>query len=407
MIQRLTTRRVRFPRMAAMLLLLALAIGLTAVSAFAQAASAGGDVLTFTNGDQLTGKVLSESGGVVTFQSDMAIDSSKTGNSGGGTITVPWSRIKELRTGQKFAVITKDQKLRVGHPAPQVPVGAVSVSNDHVAVTGLGGEVRNIPTADAAYLVNSADFQKAISHEPSFMEGWRGAATLGASLVESTQTSRTFTGAVGLIRPVPGVDWLLPRSKTIFDATASYGSVSQPAVGTTAASSARTNILHGDIEEDWYFTPRFYGLVDASADHNIGSGLRLQQDYGAGAGYSVIRETAQTLDVKGDIHYERQEFYPAGPGISGVSLNLIGINLGEIYMRKLVHGLVFNESGLVQPAFNHPSAFTAQVIAGLIFPVYKNFAFSVGTQDNYINNPPSGYKNNTFQFTGGLTYTFK
>ena len=391
----------------AVLALAVLALVFGVPHAMAQAATAGADVLTFTNGDQITGNVVSESGGVVTFQSDMAIDTSKTDNSGGGTITVPWSRIKELRTGQKFAVITKGQKLRVGHPAPQIPVGTISFSNDEVAVSGVGGEIKNVPTKDAAYLVNSADFEKAISHEPSFRHGWQGAATFGASLVEATQTSRTFTGAIGLVRPVPGMDWMLPRSKTIFDATASYGSVKQPAVGTTPASSARTNILHGDIEEDWYLTPRCYALVDASADHNIGSGLQLQQDYGAGAGYSVIHEAAQTLDVKGDIHYERQDFYPAGPGIPGVSLNLIGINIGEIYMRKLVHGMIFNESGLVQPAFNHPSAFTAQLIAGLIFPVYKNFGFSLGTQDNYINNPPSGYKNNTFQFTAGLNYTFK
>jgi hypothetical protein len=375
--------------------------------ATAQTAKAGPDVLTLTNGDQLTGKIVSESGGVITFQSDMAIDASKTDGSGGGTITVPWSRIKELHSGQKFAVITKDQKLRMGRPAPQVPVGAVSVSNDEVAVSGVGGDVRNVPTKDAAYMVDEVSFEKAIGHEPSFLHGWHGAAVLGASLVESTQTSRTFTGALGLVRPIPGVDWMRPRNNTILNATASYGSVTQPALGATPASSARTNILHGDIERDQYLTPRFYALADASADHNIGSGLQLQQDYGLGAGYSVIKETAQTLDVKGDIHYERQDFYSAGPGIPAVSLNLIGVNIGEIYMRKLVHGLVFNESGLVQPAFNHPSAFTAQLIAGLLFPVYKNFGFSLGTQDNYINNPPSGYKSNTFQFTGGLNYTFK
>ncbi len=46
-------------------------------------------------------------------------------------------------------------------------------------------------------------------------------------------------------------------------------------------------------------------------------------------------------------------------------------------------------------------------VTGLIFPVYKNFGFSLGAQDNYINNPPSGYKSNTFQFTAGLNYTFK
>jgi hypothetical protein len=69
--------------------------------------------------------------------------------------------------------------------------------------------------------------------------------------------------------------------------------------------------------------------------------------------------------------------------------------------------MVFNESGVVKPAFNHPSAFTAQFIAGLVFPVYRSFGFSLGTQDNYLNNPPSGYKKNTFLFTAGLNYSFK
>jgi Protein of unknown function, DUF481 len=402
---------VRFPRVnachAAVLALAILPLASAPLAAAGQAATAGADVLTFTNGDQLTGKVVSESGGVVTFQSDMAIDSSKTDGSGGGTITVPWSRIKTLRSAQKFAVITKDQQLRVGRPAPQVPVGTVSATSDQVSVSGVGGEIKNIPTKDAAYLVDEASFEKTIAREPSFLHGWHGAAVLGASLVESTQTSRTFTGALSLARPIPGVDWMRPRNNTLLNATASYGSVTQPAVGTTLASSARTNILHGDIERDEYLTPRFYVLADASADHNIGSGLQLQQGYGVGAGYSVIQQAVQTLDVKGDIHYGRQDFYAAGPGIPAVSLNLIGANIGEIYMRKLVHGLIFNESALVQPAFNHPSAFTAQIIAGLIFPVYKNFGFSAGAQDNYINNPPSGYKSNTFQFTGGLNYTFK
>jgi len=56
---------------------------------------------------------------------------------------------------------------------------------------------------------------------------------------------------------------------------------------------------------------------------------------------------------------------------------------------------------------NYPSAFTAQFNAGLTFPAYKNFGFSLPTQDNYLNNPSSGYKNNTFQFADGPNYSFK
>jgi hypothetical protein len=354
-------------------------------------ARAGADVITFVNGDRLTGTVMSESGSTVTFHSNMS-----------GDIKVGWDKIKSLHTGEAFAVIRSNDRLKVGEPAPQVPVGPLQVSNDEVSVSGPGGQVKNIATKDAAYIVNGESFQKALLHEPGLRQGWLGELTLGASLVQSTQTSRSFTGSLGLVRAMPGVDWLAPRNKTIFNASASYGSVTQPAIGTTPAASAKTNILHGDIERDEYVTQRLYVLADASADHNIGSGLRVQQDYGGGVGYSFIKQEKRMLDLKGDIHYERQEFYPPG-----VSQNLIGANIGEIYMQKLGRGLVLNETGVVQPAFNNSSAFTAQVIAALVFPLYKNLGFSLGTQDNYINNPPAGYKNNTFQFTADVTYSFK
>ena len=361
------------------------------------------DVLTFTNGDQLTGTLVSESGGSVVFQSDMS------GDHQGATGARSSRCIPVGKYAVHFAAATK---LKVGRPAPQVPVGTVSVANDQVSVSGAGGEVKNIPTKDAAYLVNGDDFQKAISHEPGFTHGWTGGVTLGATLVESTQTSETLTGAIALVRTQPSVDWLAPRNKTIFDATATYGLLTQPFIaGVQAASSAKTNILHGDIERDQYLTPRFYYLFDASADHNVGSGLRVQQIYGAGAGYSVIKEKARTLDVKGDIHYQRQEFYPSPDFPSGESLNLIGASIGELFMQKLPKGLVFNEAGTILPAFNtpagQPSAWSAQIIAGLLFPVYKNLGFTLGSQDNFINNPPFGYKKNTFQFTAGVTYTLK
>ena len=40
-----------------------------------------------------------------------------------GDITVDWSKIKSLHTGGKYAVISSSDKLKVGRPAPQVPVG--------------------------------------------------------------------------------------------------------------------------------------------------------------------------------------------------------------------------------------------------------------------------------------------
>lgn len=361
----------------------------------------GTDVLTFVNGDQLTGTLISEADGKLVFHSNMS-----------GDVSVPVSKVKSLRTDGKYAVIPSHTKLTAGQAAPQIPVGTLAATTDAVSVSGEGGNIRTVPMTDVSFLVQSAEFQKQTGKGPGILKGWTGPITLGATLVDATQTSRSFNGAISLVRAIPTVNWVKPKNKTIFDATASYGLVREPAIaGVQDASSAKTNILHGDLERDQYVTTRFYYLVDASADHNVGSGLQVQQDYGGGAGATIISEKTRTLDVKGDVHYEKQDFYPSEIFPTGQSINLVGATIAENYTEKLPRSLVLSESGLIQPAFNTPantpSAYTAQVIAALVFPVYKNFGFSVGSQDNFINNPPAGFKKNTFQFTAGITYTLK
>ena len=37
-------------------------------------------------------------------------------------------------------------------------------------------------------------------------------------------------------------------------------------------------------------------------------------------------------------------------------------------------------------------------------PVYKRLSFTVGTIDTFLNDPPPGFKKNSFQFTTGVTY---
>ncbi|PYT33030.1 MAG: hypothetical protein DMG58_08755, partial [Acidobacteria bacterium] len=43
--------------------------------------------------------------------------------------------------------------------------------------------------------------------------------------------------------------------------------------------------------------------------------------------------------------------------------------------------------------------------AGLTMPLYKRFSFSLSTIDTFLNNPPPGFKKNSFQLTTGLSYT--
>jgi Protein of unknown function, DUF481 len=201
------------------------------------------------------------------------------------------------------------------------------------------------------------------------------------------------------------VSWLDPRYRTMANFAAAYGSLSQPGAATT-----KTNILHADAEHDWFLSPRLYALVATSFDHNYSQGLSLQQIYGGGLGLVVFKTPKQELDFKGDIHYERQNFgFTPGvvPPVITPNKDLIGADIGDTYIAKLAHGMVFNQGLVVTPAFNTPSAYSALATAGLTFPVYKRLGFNLSALDDFLNDPAFGSQKNSFQFSAGLTYVLK
>jgi hypothetical protein len=388
----------RLPTHLRLLLSAALGLGfaLPVQAQNAAAPAAAPDVIFFTNGDQLTGKLLREIDGSVTFHSDIA-----------GDVTVTWDKIKSIKSGQQFAVIQQGQHVTRKTPNGAIAQGAVQVEDDQVKVTApAGGPSKDIPVKNTQYVIDQATFNKEVLGKPSFFSGWSGALTGGATLVEATQNSRDFTGSAALVRAIPSVTWLDPSERTLLDFSAAYGSITQP--GTLGT---KTNIIHFDAEHDWYVSPRFYFLVDAAFDHNYSQGMSLQQLYGAGAGYTLIKDPRQELDLKFDIHFERQQYFVT-PGILPPppltpSKNLVGADFGDTYMLKLPHGLVFNQTAVITPAFNQTNAYSALATAGLTFPVYKRFGFTVGTLDDFLNDPAIGSKKNSFQFTAGVTYTLK
>jgi hypothetical protein len=135
-------------------------------------------------------------------------------------------------------------------------------------------------------------------------------------------------------------------------------------------------------------------------DHNFSQGLDLQQSYGGGAGWTVIKNANQTLDLKVSLSYVSQRFKD-----SKQNQNLVGATVAEHYSRTFVHGILFNEQLAVTPALNNINAYSAAGSAGLTMPVYKRFSLGVNTIDTFLNNPPPGFKKNSFQLTTGLTYT--
>jgi len=354
------------------------------LTAFASDAPASTDVVTFVNGEQMSGQLVKVADGRVFFHSDMV-----------GDVTLDWAKIKDLKTAKPFAVIAKGAKLVKRHSGEKVPEGTLEVTDNKIAVSG--ATPATIPTDQAAYVIDQPTFDKEMDTNPGILHGWVGAVTAGVSLVESTQDNTNITSAITLVRQSPSVTWMTTRSRTIIDFSNSFGKVTQP-----GTPDVKTNIFHADGEQDEYFTDRLYALGHAAFDHNFSQGLDLQQLYGGGLGFTVIKDKIQQLDVKGDLHFERQQF-----DLESNNENLFGSEFAENYLRKLPHGMVFTQGLLFDAAWNNTNAYSAQGAFGLAAPFSKKFSLSINLLDGYLNNPPPGFKKNSLQFTTGLTYTIK
>jgi len=61
----------------------------------------------------------------------------------------------------------------------------------------------------------------------------------------------------------------------------------------------------------------------------------------------------------------------------------------------------------VIPAWNKTNALSANGGAGITIPLSKGLGFNLSTLDTFLNDPPSGFRKNSFQFTTGITYSLR
>jgi hypothetical protein len=349
-------------------------------AAFAQtAAKPEPDTLVLNSGEKLIGHLVRSTGGSVQFRSDAL-----------GEVKVEWSKIKELHAAGQYAVIPKNVTLK-RKAKPDVPEGSISEADQKIAVASAAG-AKTVAVADTDMVIEKPAFDKAMDGEPGLLHAWAGTVTAGASFVEATQNSRTFNDAITLVRTVPGEDWLARRNRTTLDFSSSYGLVSQKGDPTL-----KTSIYHADAERDEYFSPRLFGYGQALFDHSYSQGLELQQTYVGGIGWSVISNAKQSLDLKAGVSYISQQF----SGLATTSL--AGSAFSDKYVRHFKKA-VFTQTLAVNPSWTNSKALSGIFTAALAVPVIKRFSLTLGMSDNYLDNPPAGFKRNSVQFTTGLTY---
>ena len=347
------------------------------------------DVLILIDDEKVVGHFVGSSGKSLSFKSDLL-----------GDLTADWSKVKELHVRGQYAVIDKDVILRPHADTSKIPQGVLEVTGQTIVVSPAGGgATQTLAVGDAAQVLDRDKFQKEIEPPNTGpFQAWTGTTTLGGSLVQATQQSRTVTAALNLVRAIPIESYLPARNRTIFNFTVSDGRILQPNTPTI-----KTDIVHADAERDEYLDQsRLFGFIQLAADHNFSQGLTLQQNYGGGLGWTAIKKANETLDVKGSIGYIHQQFSNAGHNES-----LLASIFGENLLRKFGGGISVTQQLTVTPTWNNLNAWLASANAALNIPVYKRFAFTISMFESYLHNPSPGFRKNSYQATMGLTYTLR
>ena len=349
------------------------------------------DLLVFMNGDQLTGTLQRGIGNSVIFNSDVA-----------GEVRVSLDKVKSLRSSGNFAVLRKNMPVS----KRSVISGTILYQDKKLTVTTPQGSVETLPEDKIGYIIDQDTYHRELAKLPGPLYGWNGEINGGATLVRSTNNGSTYDAGVSLVRAIPAVPFLPARNRTSFNLQETYGKMTQPVIPPTTPPTpptiTLTSIFHSAIERDQYFSPEFYFLAQTSFDHNYAQGLNLQEVFGSGVGWTPIKTGRQQMDMKADLHYEKQTFQtPAS------DQNLIGSSISETYHRILPRKLVINESATVMPAWNNSNAYSANAMVALVMPVFKRLGLTLSSNENFLNDPAAGYKKNSFQFVTAASYTLR
>ena len=345
------------------------------------------DVLISTGGEKLVGQLESATATTVTFSSQIA-----------GEVTVAWTKVKELHSTRRFAVIPKNVIISNARQAKGIPVGTISVADKRIQITPSSKAApRTASIADSGHVVDQEDFRRTFE-SPGLFGDWGGSISAGTSLFLATQRNATFDGEVTLERAVPGVDWRTPSSLTTLDFSTSYSwsRSTLPAI----SSKVKTFIYQADAERDQYLAGWLFGFGQMIYNHNVSQNLSLGQTYFGGLGVTAWRTPTQDLDFKASLGYVQRLYYQ-----SAFNRSLLASSFGERYRNKRMSGVEFHQEASFIPAWNNSEAYAAVGTAGLAIPLFGDFSLGFDSLDYFLNGVPAGYKKNSFQLSVDLTYT--
>jgi putative salt-induced outer membrane protein YdiY len=157
--------------------------------------------------------------------------------------------------------------------------------------------------------------------------------------------------------------------------------------------------LHGVGQYNHLFTDRFYGFFNLEALHDGIAGLQYRFTLSPGAGYYFLKETNTTLagGVGPSLIFQR---------LGGVDATYASLRLAERFEHKFNNNARVWQNAEFLPQLNKPDNFLINAEIGAEAPLTKTFSLRVTLQDNFVNEPAPGHRDNDVKLISSVVYKF-
>lgn len=341
------------------------------------AAGARPDVVSFKNGDRLTGDWVRVAGSHLIFKSEEL-----------GTLTISLKRVDSLFISQPAVAVLENGGMLTG-TVYLLPTGSWAVATDQ--------GVRTLTRGSVAAVLPVKTFEKMGGERRNRpWLNWKGTTSVGYSLERGDTAANTISAAVNAVRMQPNLPGVQVRWRTNYDL--------HMLLATTRAESSgaeiTSNTFTSGVRQDYLFNKHDFAYVQTEFDHIQPQALNLRQSYGAGFGKDLHHTKTLVFSVLGGFNYVDETFQGAPR-----RQNLEGFG-GERLQVAFTKRLNLIDSLDLYPSITAAGLFRGDSSTTLSFGLNTWLSVNASVIDFYLGQPPAGSKKNNLSVTTGLGLNF-
>ena len=321
------------------------------------------DEVLFLNGDRLSGKILSATGGKLTIKTE-----------GAGDVTVDLSKVKTFSTDEPVRVG------RVGAEEEPPVTSRVTAGPERQVETSPtpGAPPQPMPITDIAVI------------NPPLPE-WKGALSLNGLMT----TGNSETEQLGFLANA-GKRW--PHDRVTLGAEYSYGRQKDPDTG---EKHTTINYAMAMAKYDHFFTKKVYGYLNFKAEHDEVAELEVRLAPGVGVGYQWFEGPRFNLSTEAGVSWVYENFKHSDTQEFVAARLAYAVDWRPIEPLYLYHKLEY------LPAFDDPGGdYLLNADAGARLTVWKSLFAEFRYELRYDSRPASGRDTTDQRFILGAGWSF-